>query len=68
MVKSQLVLYLFDELTQGRGICAHEIICDYHISERTFMRYISEIRAYMYNFYRNKELVFSKSDNHYYLK
>lgn len=55
-VKSQAVLYILDELLQGNGINCDEIMMDFSISKRTFMRYIAEVRSYLCNFYRNKEI------------
>ncbi|MBP5343433.1 hypothetical protein J6Y73_05865 [bacterium] len=67
LVKTQHVLFMYDELIQGKGINSKEIIDKFGITKRTFSRYISEINCYFFNFYRYKEIRYSRSKGEYFL-
>lgn len=68
ILKSQVVLFLYDELLQGHTINIDAVTTDYEISTRTFMRYISDIRAYLSNFNIAKELVYDTKKRAYTLR
>ncbi len=68
VVKSQVVLYIYDELINDREIKINNIICEYGISIRTFRRYIAEINAYLCNNFRNEVVVYDSIKRSYYLK
>lgn len=59
ILKSQIILYLYDLLINGKEVFMDEIIAKYNISIRTFRRYISELNAFLYNNYKNKEVIYS---------
>ncbi len=65
--KAQAVLYIFDTLKETGYIKKCDIMNDLEISELCFWRYIQELKAYIYNFNRSYELVYSKSDDKYFL-
>ena len=64
IIKSQIILYIYD----GKEVKMNEILAIYNISVRTFRRYISEINSYLYNNYKNQEVVYNHTRNCYYLK
>lgn len=68
IVKSQIILYMYDELINNREIKMNEIIALYDISVRTFRRYISEINSYLCNNYKNQTVVYDHYRNSYRLK
>lgn len=68
IVKSQIILYMYDELINNREIKMNEIIALYDISVRTFRRYISEINSYLCNNYKNQIVVYDHYRNSYRLK
>lgn len=68
LVKSQLLLYLYDILIKGGEIFMEQTMNELHLSRRTFFRYISEIRAFFCNFYTNQELVYNNDTKSYRLK
>ena len=67
IIKSQIILYMYDELINGKEINMQEILALYNISVRTFRRYISEINIYLCNNYRNQTVIYNHSKNRYYL-
>lgn len=52
--KSQIVLYIYDDLINNKEIFLNDIINKYEISTRTFRRYIAEINAFLFNNYKNQ--------------
>lgn len=68
IIKSQIILYIYDQLIDGKELKMNEILAIYNISVRTFRRYISEINSYLYNNYKNQEVVYNHTKNSYYLK
>lgn len=67
LLKTQVVLYLFDELSNGRKIYLQEVLSEFGMSIRTFRRYISEIQAYFTNFIKQKLIKYSMKEKTYYL-
>lgn len=68
IIKSQIILYIYDELINGRDIKMNEILALYNISVRTFRRYISEINIYLCDNYKNQIVVYNHSTNSYFIK
>jgi len=68
IIKSQIVLYIYDELLSNRGIKTIDIVNKYGISIRTFRRYISEINSFFFNNYRNQIVEYDTLRKEYYLK
>lgn len=67
LVKTQVVIYMYDELINNRHINMDQIMSEYEISVRTFRRYISEIQSYLFNFHKSKIVKYSMRDKCYYL-
>ena len=67
IIKSQVVLYMYDLLINGDEFAMNEIITLYNISIRTFRRYIAEINNFLYEQYKHKEVIFSKERGTYYI-
>lgn len=65
VVKSQGLLYIFEMLKENGSISKYEIMNDLDISELSFWRYIQEIKAFIYNFNMNFDLVFDRKDEVY---
>ena len=65
MVKSQVIIYMYDLLINHKSFSKEEIIAEFNISERTFRRYISEINCYLSNFYKKQSVVYDNV-NHVY--
>jgi len=68
MVKSQIVLYIYDELKTNRFITISDIINKYSICERSFRRYIAEINAYLSNNFKNQVIKYDYYNKKYYLE
>ena len=47
------------------GISLMEMKNKFGLEDKTFMRYINEIRSYLYNFYKGKEIVYVRSEQAY---
>jgi len=68
IIKSQIVLYIYDELINNKKITMNDIVNKYEISIRTFRRYISEINSFLYNNYKNQSIVYDSYEKCYYLE
>lgn len=66
--KTQGMLFIFDMLKSKGFINKEEIIEQLEISNLTFKRYMQELRAFIYNFNTQYELIYVRSENNYYLK
>ena len=60
VVKTQIVLYIYDKLMKKEEVTTEFIINKFDISIPTFRRYISEINSYLFNFQTNQEVVYSR--------
>ena len=67
VVKTQIVLYIYDKLTKKEEVTTEFIINKFVISIPTFRRYISEINSYLFNFQTNQEVVYSRQKRSYIL-
>ena len=66
--KSQIVLYIYDDLINHKEIYINDIVNKYGISTRTFRRYIAEINAFLFNNYRNQSIQYDLKEKVYRLK
>ena len=67
VVKTQIVLYIYDKLTKKEEVTTEFITNKFDISIPTFRRYISEINSYLFNFQTNQEVVYSRQKRSYIL-
>lgn len=67
LVKTQICLFMYDELLNKKYIVINEIKQKFDINERTLFRYINEIRCYLSNFFKGFDIVYSRHDSKYYL-
>lgn len=67
IIKSQIVLVMYDKLINHKQIYMNEIINEYNISVRTFRRYISEINSFFWNSYKNLTIHYDHLEKCYYL-
>lgn len=65
LVKTQVCLYIYEELLNNKFINTTEIRQKFNLEDKTFSRYINEIRSYLYNFYTGKEIVYLRSKQIY---
>ena len=65
LVKTQVCLYIYEQLVDGKIIKTREIRNKFGLEDKTFKRYISEIRSYLYNFYKGKGIVYIRSEQAY---
>ncbi len=65
--KTQGVLFMYSLLLEKKEIAKEDIMAELEINELTFYRYIQELRAFLCNFNCNKELIYERSNNKYYL-
>lgn len=65
LVKTQVCLYIYEELLNNKFINTNEIRQKFNLEDKTFSRYINEIRSYLYNFYTGKEIVYLRSKQIY---
>lgn len=65
--KTQGVLFIYAFLLEKKSMTKEDIMNYLEINELTFYRYIQELRAFLCNFNYNKELIFEREKNKYYL-
>lgn len=65
--KTQGILFIYSILLEKKSMTKEEIMNYLEIKELTFYRYIQELRAFLCNFNCNKELIFERKKNKYYL-
>ncbi len=58
VVKGQVLLYIYDELLNNKKISTKDIVEKFNISIRTFRRYISELNSFLFNNFKNQEVVY----------
>lgn len=56
--KVEIVLYIYEQLLQKKVISSTQISNEFKISKRTFKRYIEDINGYLFNQYKNMEIVY----------
>lgn len=67
VVKTQVCLYIYELLRNKQIIYANEIKEKFELEDKTFTRYIQEIRAYLHTFCEGLEISYNKSKQRYYL-
>ena len=65
--KSQVILFMYEKLLLEKELSSAEVKEKFELEDKTFYRYIQEIRAYFSNFYKNEVIRYSKSKGKYYL-
>ena len=65
LVKTQICLYIYEQFMDKKVINIMEMKNKFGLEDKTFMRYINEIRSYIYNFYKGKEIVYVRSEQAY---
>jgi len=66
--KSQALLLLYENLLEKKTICKEDCLSFLDVSDLTFKRYISELRAYLANFHPEKSIAYDRKHRHYCLK
>lgn len=67
VTKSQATMYILKLLLENGSISKEEITDVIELSNLSFLRYIQEIRAFLYNFNINLEVKYSRDEGKYYL-
>lgn len=68
VLKSQIILYMYDKLLSNEGFTILEIVSTFNVSERTFRRYVSEINCYLANNYKKEVVSYDSYTKKYFLK
>lgn len=66
--KTQALLYIFETLLKEGSIKKEDMMQQLEITSLTFKRYMQEIRAYAFNFFKKYELIYSRKEDRYFLK
>ena len=61
------MLSLYKKMDEGAKICKHNYSIEYDISQRTFDRDIEDLRIFLSEIFSDKEIVFDKKENVYYM-
>lgn len=65
--KTQALLFMYELLLTKGSFTKEEVINEIEINNLTFLRYIQELRAYLFNFSNESELLYSIKDKKYLL-
>lgn len=65
LVKTQVCLYIYEQLMENKMIEVDDIKAKFNLEDKTFSRYINEVRTYFYNFYKGKEIIYIRSEQKY---
>lgn len=65
--KSQVLMYIHEKLLLEKKIDPLEIKYKFELEDKTFYRYIQEIRAYYSNVFKKESIYYSKKMKMYYL-
>ncbi len=66
--KHATILFIYDTLID-KGSISNEIIMDVcDVSRRTALRYMSEVRMYLADFYKNQQISYNKKMKRYELE
>lgn len=65
LVKTQICLYIYEQLLFHKHIDIHLTKQKFNLNDKTFSRYISEIKKYLKNFNPNKEIVWIRENKEY---
>lgn len=63
--KTQALLFMYELLLTKGSITKEEVLSEIEINDLTFLRYIQELRAYLFNFNNKAELLYSNKDKKY---
>ena len=68
VVKSQVLMYMHEKLLLEKELKSNEVKEMFELEDKTFYRYIQEIKAYYSNLYKDYLLVYSRGDKKYFLE
>lgn len=66
--KTQAILFMLMTLFNKGKLSRIEVLQEIDISEQTFRRYIQELRAFLFNFNVEENLIYVRTEDRYYLK
>ena len=65
VVKSQVILFMHERLLLEKELYAKEVKEKFELENKTFYRYIQEIKAYYSNMYKNERIIYCRSEGKY---
>ena len=68
VVKSQVILYMYENLLTKKELDPYEVKTRFELEDKTFYRYIQEIRTYSSNMYKNETLVYCREKKKYFFE
>lgn len=68
VVKSQVILFMHEKLLKEGELYSEEVKKQFELEDKTFYRYIQEIRAYYCNQYKEEAIVYCRSEGKYVIK
>jgi hypothetical protein len=68
VVKSQVILFIHEKLLKEGELFSQPIKEQFELDDKTFYRYIQEIKAYYSNMYKKEKIVYCRSEGKYVLK
>ena len=68
IVKSQVILFMHEKLLLEGELYSEEVKEKFELEDKTFYRYIQEIKAYYSNMYKKERIIYYRSKRKYVLK
>lgn len=66
--KVQVLLFIHEKLLTEKEVNPAQIKEMFELEDKTFYRYIQELKAYFANMFKTEKIVYCKSKKMYYLK
>jgi len=66
IVKTQVIMYMYEKLLLEGKLDPVEVKKIFELTNKTFYRYIQEIKAYCNNTFKNVEIIYSRSERKYF--
>ena len=66
VVKAQVILFMQEKIILNHELDPVEVKEMFELDDKTFYRYIQEVRAYYSNMYTSRRLLYSKRAKKYY--
>ena len=65
VVKSQVILFMHEKLLTEKELYSKEVKEMFELEDKTFYRYVQEIKAYYSNMYKKERIIYSKKEQKY---
>ena len=65
--KPQVVIFMHETLLLNKFLVSTEIKEKFELDDKTFYRYIQELKAYYSNMFKQEKIIYNKAEKKYFL-